>query len=449
VDFKNSDEAFSYIESFTNLEKAPNLTAREYRLDRMFALLPMFDNPQTAFKSIHVAGSKGKGSTSAFIAGILAANGRKTGLYSSPHVESYKERISMAGSFFDDALYTRCASEMISVIEVKTAGDKLPGGPPTTFELLTLLSFLIFRESDCEWAVFETGLGGRLDATNVIVPEASVLTLIELEHTEYLGDTIAKIAGEKSGIIKPGVPVFSAVQPSDAETVFRLTSDSRNSEIFFPSDLIQSLDVEKATDTEFSQSAALNLKSGKKLRFDLKQAGTFQADNAALAVTVLDYLKGKSTAGLSDIKLTEGISQLALPGRMEKLYPEGSTVPVVLDGAHTPKSIKLSTEAFFDSVNEKEGILLFGAVEGKDVVAMAEVLFGSFTEVIISTPGTFKKSSPEEVFRIFKDSGFSAKLVTDPSSALNIAISFGKPVFVTGSFYMVSEIRRLLKKRFY
>ncbi|MBI9105902.1 MAG: bifunctional folylpolyglutamate synthase/dihydrofolate synthase [Spirochaetales bacterium] len=443
VDFRTSAEAFGHLESFTNLEKAPNLTAREYRLDRMYALLPLFGNPQNAFKSIHVAGSKGKGSTAAFIAGILAANGIKTGLYSSPHVETYKERISMAGTFFDETLYTATASMMMSVIEAESGGENLPGGLPTTFELLTLLSFLIFRESGCEWAVFETGLGGRLDATNVIIPEASVLTLIELEHTEYLGDTIEKIALEKAGIIKKGVPVFSGDQHPEAESVFRQTAASKCSDIFFPDDLVTNLTSVKTESGPWAQEALLRLKTGEEISFKLKQAGFYQAKNAAMAVSVLAHLKRKKETGISDINLALGIPSTALPGRMEVFAPAGSP-KVVLDGAHTPKSAILSAQAFFETTGEAGGTLLFGAVDGKDTHGMAEVLSALFNRVVISTPGTFKKSDPDEVFRIFSSTGISAELLKDPSDALDRALSYGKPVFVTGSFYMVSEIRALL-----
>ena len=442
MDFSTSEEAFGYIESFTNLEKAPNLTAREYRLDRMFALLPLFGDPQNSFKSIHVAGSKGKGSTAAFIAGILSANRIRTGLYCSPHVQTYKERISMAGTFFDESLYISCASEMISVLETVDGGSSLPGGLPTTFELLTLLSFLIFRESGCSWAVFETGLGGRLDATNVITPEASVLTLIELEHTEYLGETIAEIAGEKAGIIKPGVPVFSAQQNPDAEAVFRNTAKTRNSEIFFPGDLIRKLSSVKSEDTGFSQDVLLCLNSGAELGFSLTQPGFFQAENAALAVSALEHLKKNK---LPQINLISGISQTSLPGRMEKFFSKEGPI-VILDGAHTPKSIKLSVEAFFETSGEPDATLLFGAVEGKDIREMARVLKGIFQKILISTPGAFKKNNPDEVYRIFKETGINAELEKNPAEALRKALSPGRPVFVTGSFYMVSEIRKLLTR---
>ena len=443
--FLTADEAFKHLESFTNLEKAPNLTAREYRLDRMFSLLPLFDNPQNSFKSIHVAGSKGKGSTAAFIAGVLSANGIKTGLYCSPHVESYKERISLSGEFFDDGLYASTASEMMRVIEEKSAADGLPGGAPTTFELLTLLSFLVFRAAGCEWAVFETGLGGRLDATNVITPEASVLTFIELEHTEYLGNTIAEIAAEKAGIIKEGVPVFSAAQQPEAEAVFRTAAAQKNSEILLYHDIVKELATETSKAPGFAQDVRLGLRNGERIEFGLRQAGRYQAANAALAAGLLSELSGRSASLPAELNLTEGLSATALPGRMEVLHTGKDDIMVVLDGAHTRGSVEFAADTFLDLAGGGDATLLFGAVEGKDVAAMAGVLAGKFKETVISTPGTFKKSNPDEVFGVFDGAGIGCRLEKDPSRALELALSFGRPVLVTGSFYMVAEIRPLLR----
>ena len=434
--FNTADEAFAHLESFTNLEKAPNLTAREYRLDRMFELCELFGNPQNSFKSIHVAGSKGKGSTAAFIAAALSANGLKTGLYCSPHVETYKERISEAGSFFNDRIYAETASNMMCVIEREIAADVLPGGPPTTFELLTLLAFLIFRETGCEWAVFETGLGGRLDATNVIVPEASVLTIIELEHTEYLGDTITKIAGEKAGIIKPGVPVFSAQQSTEAEEVFRKRAYEKDAEIFFPDELIKSI-LPIHHEDRFSQACRIVFQDDSAFNILLRSAGSFQIKNAALAVSVLKHLMTES------FDPSAGIAETALPGRMELFITHGG-IRVMLDGAHTVESVNAVANAF-RSLNEVDSVLLFGAVEGKNVAGMAEKL-GSFNHIIISTPGSFKKSSPDDVYRIFSKLQPESDVCLEkkPEEALQKALSYKKPVLVTGSFYMVAEIRKLL-----
>ena len=431
--FGTAAEAFSHLESLTNLEKAPNLTAREYRLDRMAGMLPLFDYPQNSFRSIHIAGSKGKGSTAAFTAASLSANGFRTGLYASPHVASYKERITLNGVFFDDRMYADTASEMIERLE---DARNFPGGPPTTFELLTLLSFLIFRKTGCEWAVFETGMGGRLDATNVLQPEAVILTPIELEHTEYLGDTIEKIAGEKAGIIKPGVPVFSSKQLPEAESVFRKRAGELLAPVFFD----EGWTVDK-----------------------LRAAGIHQKSNAGLAARCLRYLVEQSVlpAGFSP---ETGMSETVLPGRMEMIVYSKKGRPgvrLVFDGAHTRSSVQLACDTFFSDfvqscpgANERaEPVLVFGAVDGKDAEKMAEVLVPRFRRIIISTPGTFKKSNPAQTAEIFKrisaDIGREREILLETAveNALNRAVETASCVLITGSFYMVAEIRKLVLPR--
>ena len=440
--FRNPDDAFNYIEAFTNLEKSPNLAAREYRLDRMFTLLDFFEHPERAFRSIHVAGSKGKGSTSAFIASALKANGFKTGLFCSPHVETYKERISSAGNFFEDAVYTNAASGMFTKLEDGDILSSLPGGLPTAFELLTLLSFLIFKDAGCEWVVFETGLGGRLDATNVITPEASVLTVIELEHTEFLGDTIAEIAGEKAGIIKPGVPVFSAVQTADAERVFRERAANAGAPVYFPADLISSITPHPASEG-FAQSFTIEYSDGNNFSINLVSAGDFQVRNASLAISVLKEIMP------TGFNPAAGIAETSLPGRMELIPAGASGVPLLLDGAHTVESIRSAADAFRKTVcdgDEHTATLIFGAVEGKDIKGMAEQL-GRFGRIIISTPGSFKPNNPNLVYETFLrlfPTHPSIKLLKNPADALETALQTGEPVLITGSFYMVAEIRKLL-----
>ena len=442
MNFKKSDDAFNYIEAFTNLEKSPNMATREYRLDRMFSLLDLFNHPEKSFRSIHVAGSKGKGSTSAFIASALKANGYKTGLFCSPHVETYKERISSAGTFFADEVYTNAASMMFSKLESGDILSSLPGGLPTAFELLTLLSFLVFKNTGCEWVVFETGLGGRLDATNVILPEASVLTIIELEHTDFLGYTISEIAGEKAGIIKAGVPVFSAAQKPDAERVFRKRAAEAGSRIYFPEDLIVSAE-NLDTSAGFTQSFKLQFREGGSFSIDLVSAGDFQVKNASLAVSVLKTIMPET------FNPAAGIAETSLPGRMELIRPEGFVQPLLLDGAHTVESIRSAAAAFRKTVcggDENEAVLIFGAVEGKDIRGMAKLL-GGFGRIIISTPGSFKPNTPEDVYRIFMETHAAhpdIRLIKEPAQALRTAADYGKPVMVTGSFYMVAEIRKLL-----
>ena len=218
MDFTDPEEIFLYFESFTNLERSMSFTEREYRLDRMRYLLDLFGNPQNKLKIIHVAGSKGKGSTAAATASILSSLGYKTGLYTSPHLITYRERITHAGVFIDDRDLIKTGNKIWKILEI----ENIPfPDPPTTFELLTLYAFLVFSDTACEWAVIETGIGGRLDATNVTVPEASVITPIEMEHADILGDSIEKIASEKCGIIKEGKPVFVSPQKEEPLSVIK------------------------------------------------------------------------------------------------------------------------------------------------------------------------------------------------------------------------------------
>ncbi|MDC7126395.1 MAG: Mur ligase family protein, partial [Spirochaetales bacterium] len=309
--FKSSIEAFNYIESFTNLERNTASFSSEYKLERIKLLCRMFDNPQNNFKAIHIAGSKGKGSTAAFTASILSANGFKTGLYCSPHVTTYKERISLAGQFFDEEIYVETISEMITLVNSEISSGSFPSGPPTVFELLTLLSFLIFKKTNCSWAVFETGIGGRLDTTNILSPEACILTLIELEHTEILGNTITEIAGEKAGIIKEGKPVFSARQTQDAVKVFREKAKVLSSKIFFPEDFAPYLKKTKPS-KGFLQSGIINLFSEEELCFNLKIPGSFQLENASLAISCLYYLSQKTNILPDNFNCTLGLEKTSL-----------------------------------------------------------------------------------------------------------------------------------------
>ncbi|MFA7539910.1 MAG: bifunctional folylpolyglutamate synthase/dihydrofolate synthase, partial [Sphaerochaetaceae bacterium] len=205
MQFTNFDQFCLYMESFANLErKTGDYSPREYRLDRMGKLLTHLGNPERSFKSIHIAGSKGKGSTAIFIAKGLSALGYKTGLYASPHLVDYRERFTLSGTFFSEEALVKSGNSLVEKLEGFSFSDEWGVSEPTAFELYTAYAYLLFKENKCSWAVIETGLGGRLDATNTLTPEASVITPIELEHTAILGNTLSLIAYEKGKIIKEG-----------------------------------------------------------------------------------------------------------------------------------------------------------------------------------------------------------------------------------------------------
>ena len=435
MDFRSSDEVFLYFESFTNLERSMSFTEREYRLDRMHFLLDLFNNPQNDLKIIHVAGSKGKGSTASAAASILSSLGYKTGLYTSPHLISYKERVTHAGIFIGE-------SELIktgSAIKDKIEKEDIPfPDPPTTFELLTLYAFLLFRETKCEWAVMETGIGGRLDATNAAVPEASVITPVEMEHSDILGDTIDKIASEKCGIIKAGIPVFVSPQKSKVLEIIKKTAVARSSPLYLLENSIglENISINRSG-TEFSIAA-----DNKSWNICINLPGRFQAFNSALALLTV-----KTVLNIPWEKAAESLKYIPLKGRIEIIRRESSS-DIVIDSSHTPDSALMFAETL-NKIYQNKGILIFGSVEGKDYRKIAENILSCFDIVIVSRPGTFKKSSPEKIYRDLKMTFPEKNIIieTEAGKALAAAEYYSKGekhIAVTGSFYMASEIKKLL-----
>ncbi len=435
--FSKCSDGFQWMESFTNFEKAPDLTKRGYRLDRMKLLLQCFNNPHDACKIIHIAGSKGKGSTAAFASSILKEASFKTGVYSSPHISDYRERITIDGEFATENVYIDNMNHIKQLIE-DDSYLSLPGGSdPTTFELLTLLAFLVFRSVQCDWVVLETGLGGRLDATNLVDPDIVLLTPIELEHTDLLGETISEIASEKAGIIKKGKPVISSIQIPDALEIFTKRSEELEASFYYLPDLYSDLTTE--LDLEGTKFSA-RWKDGFSNEATLGLLGDFQGENCSLAIAGVRHALPK----LEEKTINMGISNAFLPGRMEII---GKNPSFMIDGAHTKNSTEKLLNAY-KKIFPQEGILIFGSVLGKDVESMAEILADQFKYVIVSRPGTFKKSEPEKVYQLFKNINENTFLIEDAIAAEKKARELANrvlPVLITGSFYMAAEIRNIIK----
>lgn len=424
------EEGFAWFESFTNLEKGRHV-AREYRLDRMRSLLTAFDNPHLGLTVIHVAGSKGKGSTAAFLQSVLTEAGHRVGGYYSPHVTSYRERFQVTPAAPDDDQILRLMHRIEDHVHRMLSAD--PTNEPTTFELLTLLGFLLFRELRLDWVVLETGLGGRLDATNVVTPRASVITPIELEHTEYLGNTIAEIAAEKAGIIKPGVPAFTALQRPEALAQIAARADEVAAPLWRFGVEVQ---IAAPPVSEFTL-----LRTGERFSLLLRLPGEHQVRNAALAAGVLRTLLPQ----LPYRTIARGLERAWIPGRLERLAGEP---PCYLDGAHTPESVAAVAEAFTALAGtpreDTPRVLIFGAAAGKDVAGMAERLAPHFNQVVVTTAGTFKPGDPTLALEAFQKTGLPCRLVRDAEAALRTARELARPdgaVLVTGSFYTVGAIR--------
>lgn len=446
MQFTDFNQFCLYMESFTNLERQNSgYTVRLYRLDRMKALLHHIGNPEHDFKTIHVAGSKGKGSTATFLAKGLEALGHKTGLYTSPHLVNYRERFTLCGTFFPEEDLIKAANLLVQLLEGFHFADEWGTADPTAFELYTAFAFLLFSQTGCTWAVIETGLGGRLDATNTISPEATVITPIELEHTAILGNTITLIAAEKAKIIKVGVPVFISRQKRDARTVFVMEAETQGSRLYDLQATVESLATKTVHDGE---QVEITWRDGEQTPLLLTMRGEVQAENCALALYVLKtlnlYQKGITEKALMEAKL---------PGRMQFV---GSNPPLVIDGAHTVESLRHLLNSFVQLYGTKGNTIIYGVLEDKDHVHMARLLLPFFDSIIVSRPGTFKKSDPEKLFLLLQEEVLEMRnpprifLEKDPDKALTLAYSVtgnANAILCTGSFYLGGEILLAYRKQ--
>lgn len=436
--FAGSDGIFDYLMRFVNVEKGQKT---EFKLDRMRSLCAALGDPQEAYATLHVAGSKGKGSVSAMAARVLEAAGRRTGLYTSPHLLRWKERISLAGDELPEGLLLDSMDELLPLVEGKTAADFVGGELPTYFELTTLVGFLAFRRAGCDAAVIETGLGGRLDSTNVVESRASAITPIELEHTEWLGDTIQKIAYEKAGIIKPGRPCCLSRQRPEAREVFVRACEERESPLLEVPELVR---IEDLAVDRTGTRAKLVFTRGKPFARPLEARtpllGAVQAENMALALLAAAEIE----PGLSPEAALEGLRRASLPARFEIISREP---PVVLDGAHTPASARLCLETF-ESLFPGPKALLFACAVDKHHEELAAILASRFDSVIVTRPGTFKQSDPAAAFASFASRNGASRLIEDTALAVRTAreeaAAAGLPLLVTGSFYLCSEASALL-----
>jgi dihydrofolate synthase/folylpolyglutamate synthase len=360
-------------------------------LDRITSLLAGLGSPQLEFKSLHVAGTNGKGSTCAMMATILKEAGYKTGLYTSPHLLSFNERIKINGRDISKSDF----AEGISLI--KKATRRL-ADTPTIFEVLTALAFWYFAKEKVDYAVIEVGLGGRLDATNVITPLASVITNIDLEHTAVLGATLAKIAAEKSAIIKPGVPAVTAETKPEALRVMKYQADKN-----------KSLLVQVG-----SQGAG----------FETGLIGEHQKTNAVCAVAAL-RLAG---IGIDKEAIVAGLKKVSWPGRFQIVTKRPLTI---FDGAHNPAGARVLVETLAERFPGKKFTFIVGVQKDKDAAAMLP---------------EFKKAAREIIITRSSNKAAAATVSRQKTIGLNKALelSAGKDRVITGSLYLVADAIKYL-----
>jgi len=400
-------------------------------LDRMWRMLAALDHPERACRFVHVAGTNGKGSTCAMIESALRAKGLTTGLYTSPHFVDPTERIQLNGKPITEAQFSDVFEEMHRVAEALITRGELDMHP-TYFESLTLMAFLVFRQARVHTVVLETGLGGRLDATNVVTPILSVITAIDYDHMQWLGDTIELIAGEKAGIIKPGVPVVVAHQRPEAGIPMERKALETNSPLYD----VDQWKMQVASMDAYGGTYWLE-KGGVKLEVHCPLAGEHQLHNSATAAVALHHL------GLTPREIFDGIAQAQWPGRLERIHQQPD---ILLDGAHNVAGAT-ALAAYIRHFHQGRTVwMIFGVMADKQVDEIAAILFPLATHLILTSPNQARALVPSEIAKL--PAAQHSRVVPHLADALEVIrqASPADVVFLTGSLYLVGEARPLLEK---
>lgn len=433
------NQALDYLYSFVDysLKHISELAKAEFNLDRMFALMDELGNPQAKYPIIHVAGTKGKGSVAALCAAGLKAAGYKTGLYTSPHLWDYVERIQINGEPISH-------EQLIQLVEeVKPAVANIP--KLTTFEITTAIGLLAFARNDVNAAVIEVGLGGRLDATNIVMPKVSVITSLSYDHMAVLGNTLTAIAGEKAGIIKEGVPVVSAPQTKEALDVLERVAKERNCPFTVVGEDVK---FERLTSSLDGQKMSIALSGAERGRSDgveltVPFLGVHQIENAAVAYTALKT----SRIPISDGAIQQGFALAKWPARFEVLRREP---PVVVDSAHNRDSARRLRETLDEYFPEIPVILIFCALEDKDISGMLEELKPRLECVVATRADHPRAPSAEWMAEQVRNVGIQVEAVTPVSSALERALELAgkmKLVLSAGSVAFAGEVSAAWRER--
>ncbi len=394
-------------------------------LERIAVLLEALGNPQQAFRIVHVAGTNGKGSTCAMIESGLRAAGYRTGLFTSPHLVEPTERIQVAGRPVGAGQFAAAFDQVHACAETLLRLERIDLHP-TYFESVTAMAMLVFRECGVETAVLEVGLGGRLDATNVVTPELCVVTPVDFDHEAYLGKSLESIAAEKAGILKPGARAVFARQRAEAEGVLEARAAAVGAAVTHSSEVAISGVTQHARGSDFLWDG---------LPVSCPLAGEHQLENARTAIAALWQL------GVAPAAIRQGIAQTAWPGRLERV---AVTPEIVLDGAHNPASAR-ALAAYLDRFYEPRRVwLIYGAMRDKAVEEMAAILFPRAGHVIVTAPAQARALRPESIRGLADHGDIQVAANIEAALALAAEASPEDAIFVTGSLFLVGEARALL-----
>lgn len=455
-------EALEYIYRFVNYEHRVHYTYSEETLNlkRVADALSRLGDPHRRFRAVHIAGTRGKGSTAAMIESCLRAAGYRTGLYTSPHLHSFRERIQVGGQ----PITPEALAEVVS--RCRAALDATPG--VTTFESITAVAFAYFAQQNVEWAVVEVGLGGRLDATNVLLPEVCAIASISYDHMDVLGNTLSQIAREKAGIIKPGIPVVSAPQEDEAREVIEEVCRERRAPLTLvgrdwvweegPADLHgQSFRARKVASfpigKTFSDDGREAFTPEAGVHYWIPLLGRHQLANATSVLAVLDILRHHGVR-LSDEAVRRGLASVRWPGRMEVLRPTNGDPPVVVDGAQNADSARKLRQALADWFPGRGLVLIFGASSDKDIPGMLHHLL-PIARVVIVTRSRHPRAADPLALASLVEAHLARpsdlRVTHSVADALAEALDAARPdeiVCATGSLFVVAEAREAWLARY-
>ncbi|MFO7783082.1 MAG: bifunctional folylpolyglutamate synthase/dihydrofolate synthase [Thermodesulfobacteriota bacterium] len=399
----------------------------KFGLSKTARLLKAFGNPHRRRRFIHIAGTNGKGSAAAMVSSVLARSGLKVGLYTSPHLVRFTERFRINDREMDRETAAGLASELLAAFD--------PHDPPTFFEVVTAMALVHFAREEVDVAIMEVGMGGRLDSTNVIDPLVTVITNISLEHRQYLGKRLVDIAGEKGGIIKPGVELVTGVtQPPVIQRIATICRDKGARMIRLGRDV----KYRNTTGGLNYTGPSLKLRG---LRLGLP--GRFQGRNAALALSVLEVLEGKGFR-LSEDHIRQGLARVNWPGRMQLISRRPD---LVVDGGHNPRALRALADAIPHAFTFRRLILVIGVMKDKDIPSMMKEIVPLADYVIYTRPVYARAASPETLHRAAAALGKAGEIAPTLSQALDRATQIADAddlILVSGSLFTAGEALALL-----
>jgi dihydrofolate synthase/folylpolyglutamate synthase len=432
--------AVEYLNSKTDYEKMVRVgyTHANFNLARMLRILAGLGNPHKKIRTVHIAGTKGKGSTCHMLAAMLQQAGYRTGLYTSPHFVDLRERIAVNGHMISEAEFTRLIARLAPIV------NRLERERPTFFEIMTAAAFQHFANAKTEICVIETGLGGRLDSTNVLKPDVCGITNISYDHMALLGNTLEKIAEEKAGIFKHGVPVICAPQPPAVKRVLKKAAERVGCPIFFVGD-----DLEFSYRFESSRATGPHTRvcmATPTTRFDHLQVpllGEHQAYNCGVALGIVDALRQRGFE-VNEQAAIDGLAKVRVQGRLEMIKDQPRTI---VDAAHNAASISALMRAIGQNISYDSMVVIFGCSADKDIDGMLNELQFGADKVIFTSNGTPRSADPQELhLRFLEKTQKMSQVAPTLKEAFRIAcscVSREDLICITGSVYLVGEAKKL------